>query len=332
MLPSLYLTNIVDYVEKGGAFLEASGPSFAGPYSLFRTPLGRLLPGEPTGAVTMRGFTPSVTDVGLRHPVTSALPGGPEQALDGTPEWGRWFRQIEVEDPIGETLMRGLDDQPLLILDRTEDGRVAQVLSDHIWLWARGFEGGGPQRELLRRLAHWLMKEPDLEENDLRADLQAGQLVITRRTLEQRSFTATVTGPDGTVTAVPLEPAEDGTYRGSMPVEQAGVYRIDDGDIVTITAIGDLNPVEFSDVAATEDKVGPLAALTGGSVSWLADGLPRLRRTEPDRPASGSGWIGLRENGDYVVTGVSSTSLLPAPLAVLMLIALLALVWWREAR
>ena len=116
-----------------------------------------------------------MTDVGLRHPVTSGLPGGPEQSADGTPEWGRWFRQIEVVDPIGETLMRGLDDQPLLILDRTEEGRVAQVLSDQIWLWARGFEGGGPQRELLRRLAHWLMKEPDLEENDLRAELQAGQ-------------------------------------------------------------------------------------------------------------------------------------------------------------
>ena len=78
-------------------------------------------------------------------------------------------------------------------------------------------------------------------------------------------------------------------------MDRAGVYRIEDGEIVTITAIGDLNPIEFNDVAATADRVAPLAALTGGSVSWLADGLPRLRRTAPDRPAEGSGWIGLKE-------------------------------------
>ena len=332
VLPSLYLSNIVDYVERGGAFLEASGPSFAGPYSLFRTPLGRLLPGEPTGAVTMRGFKPTVTDLGQRHPVTSALPGGPEQAIDGIPLWGRWFRQIEVADPLGQTLMRGLDNQPLLILDRAEEGRVAQVLSDQIWLWARGFEGGGPQRELLRRLAHWLMKEPDLEENDLRAELQAGQLAISRRSLDRKDFNVTVTDPTGRESTVALELAEDGIYRAAIPVTRAGVYRISDGEIVTITAIGDLNPVEYGDVVATEEKIAPLAGLTGGTVSWIRDGLPRLRRTDPERPASGSGWIGLKQNGDYVVTGISATPLLPGPLAVLVLIALLATIWWREAR
>ncbi|RVU35887.1 hypothetical protein EOI86_11555 [Hwanghaeella grinnelliae] len=332
VLPSLYLSNIVDYVQKGGAFLEASGPSFAGPYSLFRTPLGRLLPGEPTGAITMRGFKPNVTDVGMRHPVTSLLPGGPESSANGEPQWGRWFRQIEIANPAGDTLMRGLDNQPLLVLDRAGEGRVAQFLSDQIWLWARGFESGGPQRELLRRLAHWLMKEPDLEENDLRAELQGGQLVISRRSLEDRAFIASVTDPDGVEKSVPLEVGEDGVHRGSMPVTRAGVYRISDGTLFAITAVGDLNPIEYSDVAATTDKLAALSDVTGGQTGWLESGMPRIRRVDPDRPANGPGWIGLRKNGDFVVTGISATTLLPAALVLALLLGLMALGWWREAK
>ena len=33
--------------------------------------------------------------------------------------------------------------RPLLAVDRVGEGRVAQLMSDHIWLWARGFDGGG---------------------------------------------------------------------------------------------------------------------------------------------------------------------------------------------
>lgn len=332
VLPSLYLSNIVDYVQKGGAFLEASGPSFAGPYSLFRTPLGRLLPGEPTGAITMRGFKPDVTDVGKRHPVTSQLPGGPESSANGEPQWGRWFRQIEIANPAGNTLMRGLDNQPLLVLDRAGEGRVAQFLSDQIWLWARGFESGGPQRELLRRLAHWLMKEPDLEENDLRAELQGGQLVISRRSLDEKAFIATVTDPDGEEKSVSLTLGEDGIHRGAIPVTRAGVYRISDGALVAITAVGDLNPIEYGDVAATTDKLAALSDVTGGQTGWLENGMPRIRRIDPDRPASGPGWIGLRKNGDFVVTGISATTLLPAALVLALLLGLMALGWWREAK
>ena len=56
-------------------------------------------------------------------------------------------------------------------------------MSDQIWLWARGFEGGGPQAELLRRLAHWLMKEPELEAENLSAAVVDGEMVVTRRTM-----------------------------------------------------------------------------------------------------------------------------------------------------
>ena len=55
VLPPIYLQNIVDYVLAGGALLEAVGPTFASPYSIYRTPLGAALPGEPTGEVIERG-------------------------------------------------------------------------------------------------------------------------------------------------------------------------------------------------------------------------------------------------------------------------------------
>ena len=64
------------------------------------------------------------------------------------------MRQIELTEPTGDVVMTGADDSPLLVLDRVGEGRVALLGSDHAWLWNRGFEGGGPQLELLRRLAH----------------------------------------------------------------------------------------------------------------------------------------------------------------------------------
>lgn len=331
VLPSLYLHNIVEYVEAGGAYLEAVGPSFASPYSLYRTPLGALLPGEPTGDVLESGFRPQITGLGLRHPVTAGLPGGPETSADGSPRWGRWFRQVDVDVQQGQTLMTGQDDRPLLILDRVGDGRVAQFLSDHIWLWARGYEGGGPQAEMLRRLSHWLMKEPDLEEEDLKATLQDGHLVVTRRSVEDREYSVEITDPEGDVASHTLADQGDGRHIAHIPVQTAGLYRVEDGDNTVMSAVGDLNPLEYSDVLATADRLEPLAAATGGAVTWARDGLPAIRQVKPGRPTAGRGWIGLRENGDFVVTGLSSIPLLPAGLVMGALLLLLAATWRREA-
>ena len=195
VIPEAYLENIARYVRNGGALLEAAGPNFGTPMSLSRTPLGAILPAEPTGDVYEEGFKPQVTALGRRHPVTADLPGaGPR---GGEPSWGRWFRQVDARAHRGVTVMTGDRGEPLLVLDRVGKGRVAQLLSDEMWLWARGFEGGGPQAELLRRLAYWLMKEPDLEENDLRAAVDGDRLVVTRQSLEPDDRPVTVTAPDG---------------------------------------------------------------------------------------------------------------------------------------
>jgi hypothetical protein len=331
IIPQAYIENVVRYVRKGGAFLEAAGPSFGTPMSLFRTPLGEILPTEPTGNVDEEGFKPQLTDLGRRHPVTEDLPGAGKPGE--TPAWGRWFRQVDSRVHRGNTVMSGDHGQPLLVLDRVGKGRVAQLLSDQMWLWARGFEGGGPQSELLRRLAYWLMKEPDLEENDLRAAIEGDRLAVTRQSLEPDDRPVTVTAPDGTTTSLTLTPAGGGRSTGTMAISQMGLYRVSDGNRTALAAAGPLNPVELADVRATPEKLEPLARATGGSVFWAGDGtIPQIRRVSPGRAAAGYNWMGLRENGDYRVTGFSEMPLVPALAALLLAIGLLLAAWRREGR
>ena len=330
VLPRLYLKNIADYVRNGGARLEASGPTFAGRLSLARTPLGEVLPINPTGGVIERGFRPKVTEIGQRHPVTSALAGA-NTDLSGEPLWGRWFRQIEGVGNQGNAVMSGVDGRPLLVLDRVGDGRIAHLLSDQIWLWSRGFEGGGPQAEVLRRTAHWLMEEPDLEEDDLRAVARGRSIEIERRTLSDTVAPVTVTAPDGSEISVELEVTQPGRARATLEIDRPGLYRLSDGEQDALVAVGALNPVELADVATTDAVLSPIAQASAGSITWIAEtNVPSLRRVAAGRTAAGRGWIGLRENGDYVVAGVTLMPALPAALALLLVMGTLVLAWRRE--
>ena len=329
VLPSIYLENVANYVEKGGALLEANGPTFATPLSLYRTPLGRVLPAEPTGQIFETGFHPEITDLGSRHPVTAGLDGGGEAGA--APTWGRWFRQIEGDIIRGNILMQGIQQAPLLILDRFGEGRVAQIMSDHMWLWSRGFEGGGPQAELLRRISHWLMKEPDLEEEDLRAQVRGGQLTITRRSLAVAQPEITVTLPSGETQTVTLSPAGAGRSQATIAAEANGLYRITDGSLTTLAAVGPLNPLELRDPRSTGALAEPLVEASGGTVRRLeGNDLPALRKVAADRDRFGRDWIGLKRGEGYVVTGVLQIPVLPALLVLCLSLAAAVLAWQRE--
>jgi len=332
VLPEAYLENIANYVRKGGALLEASGPDFGTPMSLYRTPLGAVLPAEPTGTVMEQGYVPRVSPLGYRHPVTDDLPGEPADPKTAPP-WGRWFEQVEAIPHEGEVVMTGADNRPLLVLNRVGDGRVAQLLSDQMWLWTRGYEGGGPQAELLRRVVYWLMKEPELEENDLRATVEGNRLVVTRQSLQPDTSPVQVTGPDGVPKTLALAQGEGGQSVGSMPLSESGLYRVTDGKRTALAAAGALNPIELADVRTTDEKVKADVAATGGGIDWVGPGaVPDIRSVDPDRSAAGRGWIGMRANGDYVVTGMKETPLLPGALALLLALGLLLLAWRREGR
>ena len=329
ILPPTYLRNIADYVRQGGGLLLSAGPEFTGATSLAATPLGGVLPARPTPGSEVDGaFRPQVTALGTRHPVTEALPGW---SASGTPAWGDWYRRINVAGNALQPVMATPDGAPLLLLDHVDQGRIAMLLSDQIWLWSRGHEGGGPQAELLRRIAHWLMKEPALDEEALRAHLEGGQLLIDRRTLgDGPPGDVTVTAPDGAATRVPLAPGAAGRSSVTLPATALGVWQVSDGTRQAFAAATDANPRETADLRATATLLSPVVRASGGSIRFAAAGTPELRRTEPGRDASGAGWIGLPRRHDHVVTGLDAIPLLPPWAALPLLLGLVLAAWQRE--
>ncbi len=332
ILPEHYFDNIVRYVQKGGALLVTSGPSDSNNDSIYYTSLMDVLPGAPDGEMLKKPFVPVLTRNGKKHPVTENLNWPTNK--DGTQAWGPWLRQVSLHVQSGEALMDGADDKPLLILDRVKDGRVAQIASDHIWLWSRGYEGGGPYAELLRRTVHWLMKEPELDERALDVKVDGSDILVTSRDYRKDSMSVGMTMPDGTHEVLELQAGKDGTLEKTVKATQLGIYSFEDPEKqVQFAIVGQINPPELQGVKTTEDILKPLTVASQGGILWLSEtAQPSIKRLAPGRIYAGYGWIGLRQNGDYTVKGVEDTPLLPAWLAASLLIALAAFTWWREGR
>jgi hypothetical protein len=335
VLPITYLANIADYVEKGGAVLVAAGPDYAQATSIYRTPLSAILPAMPTGEVTVGPFKARVTEKGERHPVVRGLPG----ASKTEPTWGRWFRIIDSEVQNGDIVMAGPEDRPLMVLSRVGEGRVAELMSDHAWLWARGFEGGGPQAEMLRRMAHWLMKEPQLEEEALSGTQTGTQLTIERNTMGEEVDDVTVTLPSGETRQITLEQVQPGIWRGTLEASEAGLHRLSDGKLEAVAAIGTVDPREATDLFATTEKLTPLAASTQASARFISEdgkpasmALPRIAKVNPERSMAGSGWLGLKANNAYRVLSIGAFPMFATLLALAALLGLVSLTWYREGR
>ena len=333
ILPTVYLNNVVDYVQAGGAVLVASGPDYASPLSLYETPLNAVLPAAPTGAITVQPFVPAITEAGKRHPVTRGLPG----SETNPPKWGRWFRLAEAaQGATGDIVMAGPGNKPLMLLSRYGEGRVALMLSDQAWLWARGFDGGGPQTELLRRLAHWLMKEPELEEEALSGTQQGRNLVIERRTMADEAQPVTVTMPSGRKATVPLAQVSPGIWRGTITSTENGIHRLNDDKLSVVAALGEAGTKELEELTATDSKLAPLIAETRGGAYWLGHGqaaaVPRLTKVAKGRAFAGSSWLGLQANGAYRVRAVSELPLFGTLLGLALLLGLASLTWFREGR
>lgn len=333
VLPSLYLENLVRYVEEGGALLVASGPSFAGAESLFRTPLSGILPIAPTAQVIEEGFTPLISDSGDRHPVTEGLERfAPREPVDDVPGWGRWFRLIDTVPLAGHTIMEGPENRPLLVVDRPGEGRIAALASDHAWLWSRGYEGGGPQLELLRRLAHWLMKEPELEEEVLAAASDGPEVVVTRRTMEDIVGPVTIIGPDGTEQTLTLNEIAPGRFEANFSALENGLYKLSEGGRTAVVAVGPSAPKEFENPISTGLLLEPLVDRTRGGIFRLEDGFPDLRRVREDRVAAGRGWIGIARRDAYNVLDIKLTPLAPGWLMLLLASGFALLAWRVEGR
>ncbi len=332
VLPIIYFDNIARYVRQGGAVLVAAGPDYASATSIWRTPLDVILPAEPNGRTTDGAFRPQLTDLGKRHPVTRGLEGADEDP----PHWSRWFRLVDSRASKGTTVMQGPDNKPLLQLSREGDGRVALLLSDHIWLWARGFEGGGPHIDLLRRLSHWLMKQPDLEEEALRLLVRGRDLTVQRQTMSDTVSEVTLTTPSGKTRTLTLSPAEPGVWRATIEANELGLWRATDGTLNALANVGPANPREFTEVTSTTEVLAPLANATGGGVVRVENGsgvhLPRIVAVRSSDTYHGDDWLGLRTREASVVRGIGVLPVFAGLIGLLLLVGSLAATWMREGR
>ena len=326
ILSPYYLQNVSQYVEDGGALLVATGPAFAADESIYRSPLAAVLPSRPTGETTNEAFKPELNAKGRRHPITASFSGKDDKT------WGKWFRIIDNKPISGNVLMEGPDAAPLLVIDKIGKGRVAMLMSDQAWLWSKGFDGGGPYSEMFRRTAHWLMGEPDLDAEKLTATAENGLLAIERRTLEDRNPKVTVKKPDGTSERVTLSKTADGIYRGSVKSAGQGAYRLESGDVSTITAIGTLNPKEYAQLQPTTDILSSLSSNTGGSqhTIGLSGKSPEIRRVKAGRKLSNSNALSLVAHEDYTVRASKRSPLAPGWLFFILALLCLMGAWRRE--
>ena len=332
VLPPIYLENIVRYVREGGALLLAAGPDFARTEGIFFSPIGRIAPARPDGTLIENGFRATVSDDGKKHPVTRGLVG----ADQNPPAWAPWFRQVSAYTRRGTSVMDGAENKPILVLSREGNGRVAELLSDQLWLWARGYDGGGPYLDLLRRLAHWLMKEPDLEEEALRATVEGKKFVVTRQSLKKEVPPASVTAPSGKSETLTLAAGDPGLWSGSIDVKELGLYKVRDGDLSILVNVGPENPREFQEVVSTTEKLRPIAEATGGTVRRIADGttgaisLPRILEMRDSPFYGGSDYAAIRKTGASEVKGIGFAPLAVGFLGLLLLLGSVLSGWLYE--
>ena len=333
ILPQYYLKNIVEYVVNGGALLDTAGPAYAGPYSLSLSPLQSILPTEPTGEVVVEEFVPKITNYGLRHPVTANL-----QEINGDKienNWGSWFRMVEGLTVDGDVLLEGPENRPLLVLNRIGQGRVAQILSDQSWVWTRSDSNKGPQADLLRRLVHWLMKEPDLEENELSAKFENNTLIIRKNSLIPDLNSVKIISPSNETDIIDLEDIGNGQQIAKIPEPEPGIWKLSSGNSNISVIIGNYNSAEFNDVRATDKSIELLAESTLGSIKWInteRNTSLKINHIEKNKITNNNKNIKLYKNEQFFVQSMDQIPLAPWYLALILSIVLLFLSWYRESR
>ncbi|MBI3440795.1 MAG: hypothetical protein HY052_03160 [Proteobacteria bacterium] len=311
-----YFVNIASYVKNGGAFLMAMG-SDQPEQSLFATAVGDILPVEPKSEETsiLSGpYLPQLTDIGKTHPVTADLQAGKNP-------WGSWFGQTDVNQTKGQVLMTGAEGRPLLILDKVSDGRVAVLTSDNIWLWSKGMHGGGPYTELLRNVAHWLMREPELEEDYIKTEVKGNMITISEHDQSDGKTDVTMIRPDGHEEIISLSTREQAWNVARVVADQNGIYRFSNSNRTAFAVLGTAASQEFSDVHTTGEKLQPLVDKTKGRILWYPE-MPHFTRSD----------LRLKDHMAYNITSIDSAPILPNWLSMLIIFGTLTCVWYSEGK
>ncbi|CAI3923739.1 Uncharacterized protein STM3548 [Commensalibacter communis] len=331
-LPSYYIASIANYVKNGGGLLLIAGPEFAQQFSLQNSPLRSVLPGTVSSpnSIIEQQFKPALTEMGQKHPVTKGL--NKENTT-----WGSWYRYLKADHTEGQVLMQAPDQSPLLILNRVDKGRVALLLSDQIWLWSKGIHEQGPQAELLRRLSHWLMKEPELEEEQLSAFIKNQQLTVEWHTLKNsdQNQEFTVTSPSGSVQPLHFTALKNGETTATIPAKEDGLWKITNGDLTAYAAPQNSDPIEMTDLAVTQQKLLPFLQ-KHGHVYWLGDNsnrltIPEMKIVKNNPSVNSSSTMEFPEHVTYTTTKQSIHPVLSPWLALIVGLGSIFMAWYRES-
>ena len=333
ILPQYYLKNIIEYVVTGGALLDMAGPTYAGPYSLSLSPLQSILPTEPTGEIITQEFIPKLTAQGIRHPVTANLKN--ISYSENNNQWGPWYRMVEGITVNGDVLLEGPERRPLLVLNRIGQGRVAQILSDQSWVWTKSNLNKGPQADLLRRLVHWLMKEPDLEENELSAKFENNSLFITRNSLIPDEKPIIVINPKNQQSILELQDLGNGKQIAQILEPISGIWKLQSGNSTVSIIIGNYNSTEYLDVRATELKIDKLIEINSGSINWINEknnNFIPLINYKTKKQLKNNNNINLHKNEQFYIKSIDQIPLSPWYFTLILSILLLFISWYKEAK
>ena len=185
-------------------------------------------------------------------------------------------------------------------------------------------------------MSHWLMKQPDLDEEALRLQAQGHDLVVLRQTMADNVAPVTVTSPSGASRELTLSASEPGTWRAVLPANELGLWQATDGTLKALINVGPTNPREFSEVTSTTEMLKPLALATGGDARRIVDGsnveLPRIVPVRASSVFRGEGWMGMKMRDASVVKGVGVLPMFAGLIGLLLLLGAFAATWLREGR
>lgn len=329
LLPAYYFDNIANFVENGGGFLAAEGPSFEGEKSIFNTGLAPLIAAAPDFTITEQAFTPTLTEKGKYHPVTRPLTNIEPDAL------GQFYRQLNTKNVRGDVLLNGANDQALLVLDRYGKGRVAQILSDQIWLWARGWGKKSPYLSLMRNTLHWLMKEPDLEDRGLFLSAANNQINIDLRDPMHEDRIAPeieIITPNGANQTQILTESSPFNYNGLYRAEEAGLYKITAGDYTRYIMLGEPNPKEYQEMRSTEAILSPFVQKLHGKIERVdnATSMQIVQSSKKNQFASARRFF-VKQGENFRILSSTQKPFIPLPFVLGMFLVAIGICWWQES-
>jgi hypothetical protein len=332
LLPEYYFDNLVTYVEKGGALLDASGIAYQSADNLATSSLRDILPGQPTGQLLQEKFRPRLSKAGEGHPITA-----PFQKMLATRPWGSWFLQAAMAPELAtgtDVLLTGIRDTPLLLVRRVEKGRIASMTSDQFWLWSRGYEGGGPTVEWLRRLTHWLMQEPELDERQIRLRENSRDTIIIERWLyEDAEKNVTLTTPEGEVIPITLTANDEATMlSATLPKGKPGLYRLKEGATIKTIPLGPFDSKEYQDMTTSDALFTHWQETRRKGYGAVHKNVSALSLSLSTEGGGKNGQIIMQDRGAKDVTAEQLLPLLPPLLTVFLGLFVLAGLWFLETK